>query len=180
MMKRLDPDGDGKIEGALGVLKEFYDKAATATALNQEPEIFSDEPYRGLGGESGGVVGMIEVIASDFARLESETSANEAAAKEEYDSFMQDSKMDKTVKSKDVEHKTSQEQALQEKKSDLAGTEKELSAAMKYYDKLKPTCISGGSESFEDRTAQRKEEIESLQEALRILNGEDIALLQQN
>jgi predicted RNase H-like nuclease (RuvC/YqgF family) len=176
-------DAQAAVAKALGVLKEFYDKASTATALNQEPEIFSDEPYRGMGAESGGVVGMIEVIASDFARLESETSANEAAAKEEYDSFMQDSKMDKTVKSKDVEHKTekktSQEQALQEKKSDLAGTEKELSAAMKYYDKLKPTCISGGSESFEDRTAQRKEEIESLQEALRILNGEDIALIQQ-
>jgi len=29
--------------------------------------------------------------------------------------------------------------------------------------------------SFEDRAARRKEEIESLQEALRILNGEDAA-----
>merc|ERR1719284_1592811 len=126
---------------------------------------------------------MIEVIASDFARLESETSAAETAAADEYAGFMQDSKMDKTMKSKDLEHatekKANQEAALQEKKSDLEGTQKELDAAMKYFDKLKPTCISGGSESFEDRTAQRKEEIESLQEALRILNGENIVFLQE-
>merc|ERR1719213_925991 len=57
---------------ALSVLNEFYAKAATATSFTQqqtraEPEIFGDEPYTGMGAESGGVVGMIEVIQSDFA-----------------------------------------------------------------------------------------------------------------
>ena len=49
-------------------------KAAEATSSVQEPEVF-DEQYKGMGSENGGVVGMIEVIQSDFARLESETSA---------------------------------------------------------------------------------------------------------
>merc|ERR1719420_256576 len=50
------------VANALSVLNEFYAKAAEATSLAQvrEPEIFSDEPYKGMGGESGGVVGMIE------------------------------------------------------------------------------------------------------------------------
>merc|ERR1719169_408581 len=73
---------------ALTVLKEFYAKAAEATALvqqkKQEPEIF-DAPYKGMQGASGGVVGMLEVIESDFARLESETTAAEAQAQKEYD-----------------------------------------------------------------------------------------------
>merc|ERR1719213_904220 len=64
---------------ALTVLKEFYAKAAEATAFIQEPEVF-DEPYKGMGGEAGGVVGMLEVIESDFARLESDTKAAEATA----------------------------------------------------------------------------------------------------
>ena len=51
---------------------------------------------------------------------------------------------------------------------------KELDAALAYFDKLKPSCVDSGV-SFEDRVARRKEEIESLQEALKILNGEDIA-----
>jgi len=93
---------------ALTVLKEFYAKAGEATALVQqsaEPEIF-DAPYKGMGGESGGVVGMLEVIESDFARLEADTKAAEATAQKEYDTFMTDSKVDKQAKSTDVEHKT--------------------------------------------------------------------------
>merc|ERR1719240_1968813 len=171
------------VEQALGVLKDFYEKAGEATALVQQkqPEIF-DEPYKGMGSENGGVVGMIEVIQSDFARLESETSANEEQAQEEYDKFMGDSTTDKAKKSTDIEMKTSkkqsQEQTLTEKQADLDGTQKELSAAMEYYEKLKPSCVDSGT-SYEDQVARRKEEIQSLQEALKILTGEDIALLQR-
>ena len=67
---------------ALTVLKEFYAKAGEATAFVQEPEIF-DKPYQGMGAEGGGVVGMLEVIESDFARLESDTKASEATAQKE-------------------------------------------------------------------------------------------------
>jgi chromosome segregation ATPase len=166
---------------ALTVLKEFYAKAAEATALLQQqpeaPEVF-DKPYTGMGGAAGGVVGMLEVIESDFARLEADTKASEASAQKEYDEFMTDSQVDKTKKSTDIEHKTAkkqdEEQALTTKKSDLEGTQKELDAALAYFDKLKPSCVDAGV-SYEDRVARRKEEIESLQEALKILNGEDLA-----
>merc|ERR1719325_352847 len=69
---------------ALTVLKEFYAKAGEATALLQQPEIF-DSPYKGMQSENGGVVGMLEVIESDFARLEADTKAAEATAQKEYD-----------------------------------------------------------------------------------------------
>merc|ERR1719440_1640560 len=68
------------VANALNVLNEFYAKAGGATALVQtkvaQPEVF-DTAYTGMQSEGGGVVGMIEVIQSDFARLESETSAAE-------------------------------------------------------------------------------------------------------
>merc|ERR1719174_1674981 len=166
---------------ALTVLKEFYAKAAEATALLQQrqtpPPVF-EEPYKGMGGEAGGVVGMLEVIESDFARLESETKANEVAAEAEYEEFMHDSEMDKTAKNKDVEHKTTKkqddEEALTTAKDDLESAKKELTAAMKYFDKLKPSCVDSGV-SYEERVKQRKEEVESLQEALKILSGDAIA-----
>merc|ERR1711953_1506205 len=107
-----------------------------------------------------------------------DTKAAEASAQIEYDTFMTDSQVDKTKKTTDIEHKTAkkqdEEQALTTKKSDLEGTQKELDAALAYFDKLKPSCVDAGV-SYEDRVARRKEEIESLQEALKILNGEDIA-----
>ena len=106
----------------------------------------------------------MEVIESDFARLEADTKSSEAAAQKEYDSFMTDSKVDKEAKSTDIEHKTAKKQdesqALTVKGEDLEGTQKELDAALAYFDKLKPSCVDSGV-SYEDRVARRKEEIES-------------------
>jgi len=132
---------------ALTVLKDFYEKAGEATALLQQqpesPEIFEKE-YKGMQAENGGVVGMLEVIQSDFARLEADTKAAEATAQKEYDTFMTDSKVDKAQKTTDIEHKTAKKQdetqALQVKNEDLEGTQKELDAALAYLDKLKPSC----------------------------------------
>merc|ERR1719211_585923 len=115
---------------ALTVLKEFYEKAGDATAFVQQqpeaPEIF-DSPYKGMQAENGGVIGMLEVIESDFARLEAETKASEATAQKEYDEFMTISKVDKASKSTDIEHKTAKKQdesqALVVKKADLEGTQ---------------------------------------------------------
>merc|ERR1719313_3043564 len=69
---------------AISVLREFYDKAAEATALVQgkkakQPEIF-DTPYTGMQSENGGIMGMLEVIQADFARLETDTKAANAEA----------------------------------------------------------------------------------------------------
>jgi|EP00927_Polykrikos_kofoidii_P061950 hypothetical protein len=174
-------EAQAAVAQAVVVLKEFYNKAGDATAFFQQqqpaPEIF-DSPYQGLQAESGGIVGMLEVIQSDFARLEVETKAAEATAQKEYDEFMTSSKVDKARKSTDIEHKTTKkqhdEQALTQKSADLEGTQKELDAALAYFDKLKPSCVDAGV-SYDDRVTRRKEEIESLQEALRILNGEELA-----
>merc|ERR1719161_3177608 len=168
------------VSSAIGVLKDFYAGAETATSFAQtkakQPEVF-DEPYKGMGGENGGVIGMMEVIQADFARLESETKSSESEAAKEYAEFMDDAAVDKAQKEKDHDYKSKAEQdqssALQQRKSDLAGTQKELDAAIAYYDKLKPDCIAT-VEPYEERVARRKEEIESLQEALRILQGEEV------
>merc|ERR1719369_381787 len=121
---------------------------------------------------------MLQVIESDFARLEADTKASEATAQKEYDNFMTDSQVDKSAKTQDIEHKTAKKQdeaqALVATKADLEGTQKELDAALAYFDKLKPSCVDAGV-SYEDRVARRKAEIKSLKDALRILNGEDLA-----
>merc|ERR1719487_2599906 len=91
---------------AIEVLKEFYAGAAEATSLAQtakQPAIF-DAPYTGMSGESGGVVGMLEVIQSDFGRLEAETSASEQGASKAHKKFLTESAVNKARLEKDVEH----------------------------------------------------------------------------
>jgi len=178
------------ITNAITMLKNFYAEAAEAVALVQKKQpvtiqkIFTgDSPfagsYNGKQGENTGVVGILEVIQSDFARLESETSASEVTEQEDYNRFMKDSAVDKATKQTDIKHKeskkTNAQTRLGEIKIDLAATSKELEAANKYYEELKPSCLDTNV-SFEERDARRKEEIQSLQEAMRILNGEDMAV----
>jgi len=166
--------GKEAVGKALKVLRDFYDKAATATMLTQI-QASGKAPYKGMAG--GGVLGMLEVCESDFARLESETTSAEDAAAKEYDEFMADSTSDKDTKEKDIKDKKSTQQSkeyeLSGAKKDLGGVQDELDAAMAYYEKLKPSCVDAG-ESYEERVARRKEEIESLKEALKILNGESV------
>jgi len=167
---------------ALAVLKDFYAKAAEATALAQQtpgedaPESF-DEPYKGNQAGGGGVMDFLEVISADFARLESETTTDEETEQEEYETFMFESKKDKALKENEIGHKTekktAQEGALHSAKEELAVTQEELDAALAYYEKLKPTCVDSGI-TYEERVKRREAEIQSLKEALQILSGESI------
>ena len=54
-------------------------------------------------------------------------------------------------------------------KTDLEATQKELNTAIEYYQYLKPNCLEVHV-SYEERVAQRKEEIEALKEAYKILD----------
>eukprot|EP00434_Breviolum_minutum_P025238 symbB.v1.2.022295.t1/scaffold1969.1/size94314/9 len=104
---------------ALSLLNEFYAKAAALVQTNA--------PYEGMTSASGGVIGMIEVIQSDFARLEAETSAAEKQSSK-------DSKLDVAGKEKDVEHKTARKESESQKVKTLEG---DLGAVQKETVKLK-------------------------------------------
>ena len=58
---------------------------------------------------------------------------------------------------------------------DLQGTEEELDVALANLDKLKQHCAYAGV-SYNGRVHRRKEEDESLQQTLQVLNGKDISV----
>merc|ERR1719335_636275 len=160
------------VEQTIAVLKNYYAKSAEATALVQQspiedaPETFT-EAYKGQLPESGNVISFLDVILSDFARLESETSADEEQEVKECKDFMFESKKDKALKETEKGHKeqkkVDQESALHSAKEELKVEQEELDAASSYYEKLKPSCVDLGIK-YEDRVKQREAEIQSLSE----------------
>merc|ERR1719409_2006808 len=158
------------VAAATAVLQKFYEKASLATGLLQtdvsRPRMGTDEwnalanpdfkgtidkghkegmqtfgkKYTGQQDEAGGVMGMLEVILSDFSNEQADTEAAEAKAQETYDDFMTESKRTKATKAKKIEmdeaDKAAAEAKLQEDTKDLKGTQDELIAADRYYDKL--------------------------------------------
>jgi uncharacterized protein YoxC len=172
------------VEAAMAVMKDFYAKSAEATALSQvlkapaddAPETF-DKPYTGLLPEGGNVVDFLEVILSDFSRLESETSAQESTEAEEYKAYMFEAEKDQALKENEKKHKsetlTNKQSALHSAQEELTLTQQALSKAITYYEKLKPTCVDSGI-TYEERVKRREAEMQSLQEALKILSGTDV------
>merc|ERR1740123_873839 len=173
------------VEQATAVLKDFYAKSAQATALSQvgqtpledAPETF-DKPYQGLLTEHGSVVDFMEVILTDFVRLESETASSEAAEADTYKKYMWESEKDQALKQNEKGHKDAKrsdtESALAATEEELKLTQTQLDKAIAYYEKLKPTCVDSGI-TYEERVQRREEEIQSLQEALKILVGTDMS-----
>eukprot|EP00425_Heterocapsa_triquetra_P027539 CAMPEP_0195124352 /NCGR_PEP_ID=MMETSP0448-20130528/130593_1 /TAXON_ID=66468 /ORGANISM="Heterocapsa triquestra, Strain CCMP 448" /LENGTH=707 /DNA_ID=CAMNT_0040161941 /DNA_START=62 /DNA_END=2185 /DNA_ORIENTATION=+ len=179
------------VQQAITLLQDFYASAAQATVLAQgrarsrararqapTPPIF-DKAYGGRQTESDNVIAFLQVIQSDFARLESDTTGAEEAAQSAHDKFMTDAGADREQKETDTgiastEHRQ-KKLDLATAKSDLDLAQSELDAALEYYDKLKPSCVSATTEnSWEERIKRREEEIQALKEALSILSGETL------
>jgi len=169
-------DAQVAVQQAIVVLKDFYSSASGPSMLQTRKR--NKEPYQGMQDSKGGVVGMLEVILSDFARLEAGTSSQEDADAAGYEKFMAEADQDAAVKSTEMQHKENRKSETDETnrnlKKDLTLTQGELDAALDYYAKLKAGCIDQGF-SYEKRVQMRKEEIVSLQEALKILDGEALA-----
>jgi len=163
------------VEKAMQVLKDFYAKAEASAliqgtnGLQQEMAQASKAPYKGMASGGGNLVDFLDVILSDFARLESETSTAEDNSQSSHDKFMNEALDDVALKSTEQEHKEGKRDSTTELnrnlKKELKLTNEELDAALKYYDELKPDCLDMGL-SYADRKAQREEEIQSLKEAL--------------
>jgi len=200
--------GQRAIAAATAVLRDFYAKAAKATALMQTQQqgikMGSEEwaelanpnfegtvdknhkqgmqtfgeTYTGQQDAAGGVMALLEVTASDFASLEADTKATEAENQKSYEKFTTEAKKNRSVKNRKIEMNTSdrtdEELRLRDNIAELKNTQDELLAADRYHERLVPQCIDKGM-TWEERTKAREDEIESLKEALKILNSEDIA-----
>jgi len=181
------------VEKATAVLKDFYAQASGGASLLQGQGPRNDMAERlGLkdqmdrvntasasysGGNAGGIMSMLEVILSDFARLETETTSAEAQGQAKYQTFMDESAEDIAVKDTETNHKANRrdqcESELRSLKKELGLTQEELNAAMDYYSKLKDDCLETGL-SYEERVAKREEEIQALKEALQVLAQESV------
>merc|ERR1719161_2642366 len=166
---------------AVEVLDDWYGKQALLQKTKRQvPEM---EAYTGMksvgGSDTNTVMGMLEIILSDFARVEADTEAAEATAASEYTAFMKETKA--TIESKHKrEFKLSleldqAEYELSRDKKDLEAVQKEYDAAVDYFSSLKPMCIEV-KVSFEERAKKRQEEIDALNEAYKILDSAEFAL----
>jgi len=176
--------GLGAVNMAIDILDKFYKTAAKSKVdLNLMQGPADDAPgagfdigeaYTGAGGEAGGIIGMLDVIKSDFERTVKVTMAAEAKSEADYMSFMTQSGKSLAEKEMARDEKTKQHddtvEKLESADSDIGSESEILNTAVAELLELKPTCIDTGM-SYEERIARREDEIESLNKALCILTA---------
>jgi len=166
------------VQEAIKILSEFYEKAAQeGTELVQDvpemPDAGFEGPYKGKGSESGGILGMLDVILSDFKRTIKVTTEDEAKSAQEFLEFSRQTQTSITTKS--VAHDAKMKELdetlakIDDDKESMDLAQTSLDKALQELTELQAACVDTGM-SYEDRVAMREQEIDSLKKALCILD----------
>jgi len=168
------------VEEAITILDDFYKKAKSA--LIQADGIDDDMPDPGFSGNytgmaNGGVMGMMEVIKSDFERTITETEAAEKSANKDFTDFQHTTKVSvstKTItKSAKETELTEVNSAIAEDKTSMSDEQELLDKSLQELMELQPACIDTGM-SYQERVAKREEEIDALKSAMCQLDAEGV------
>jgi len=179
--------GTEAVKFALQVLSEFYEGAAAGlmqyvppdsdregkTVGDLAPDTWEGK-YSGRQESSKGIIGLLEVILSDFERTIETVTSEEKAAQEQFEQFEKDTNNDISEKQKDKATKearvadiTDELARLKDAAADAQGM---LDGSLAELEKLKPMCVEA-EETYAERVAKRQQEIEALKQAMEILNN---------
>merc|ERR1719174_887474 len=191
--KTLEDSREGltAVTKALETLKKFYGKgsranqsgyAFTQTASEQSPAAAdmaaagvtgAQGNYEGNQAAGGGIIGMLEVIQSDFKRSIEMAETAEKESSTEYASYNKEAKASMMSKETGLENAKDD---LKIASGDLVATlnklkdnQKLLDMSLQALETLRPACVDTGM-SWDEKTKRREAEIQALKDALEVFN----------
>merc|ERR1719478_205787 len=133
--------------------------------------------YKGNQGASKGIIGLLDVIKSDFEHTIQTVSAEEKKAAAAFVEFDRKNKVATqgatTKKELDDEDLDTTKNKLEQNHKDLQSNMDLLDAALKELEELKPTCVDTGM-SYVERVAKREEEMAALKKAMCMLDADKV------
>lgn len=180
-------EGKASVELALKVLSEFYKSAGEEfiqyvppnadrdgnTVGDLAPE-FPTEKYRGDQSSSKGIIGLLEVILSDFERTIDKVTEEEEMNAKAFETLKKDTEESIDEKEQSKKDKAGDIKTLEADILELVDSLDEqkalLEKAMTALADLETKCVAG-EETYDERVAKREAEIESLKKALDILEN---------
>jgi hypothetical protein len=135
--------------------------------------------YGGKTDASKGILGLLDVIKTDFERSISTTTDEEADADSAYTKFKTDTETDMgdkgDLKTDKESSKTNAELDIKDAEADLRKETDLHNSSVAELEKLKPLCVETGM-TWEERTARREQELASLKQALDLLESTKFSL----
>jgi len=175
--------GLSALDMCIDLLDKFYKtikkESVDLSLAQQSPEeeapdagFDNGEAYTGSQSEAGGILGMLDVMKSDFTRTISETQVEEKKAEQDHLAFMAESGTSLATKEAATSEKSQEledrESKYGEASGDLDAQTGILKTSIKELQELKPACVDTGM-SYEERVARREDEVAALNKGLCIL-----------
>lgn len=183
---RKAKQGKKAVSSAMDILAVFYKQSAKAASLVQTEASPVDEDtsgagfqgsYKGKQTASEGIVGILQVLESDFERTAKVTLEGEDAARAKFVEFERASKSDisgkSTTQTRDEEELEMTKGTKETKMTDLQTAMDLVDGSLKQLEGLKPMCIDSGM-SYDDRVSKREEEIKALKSAVCMLDEDGV------
>jgi len=166
-------------------LQKFYNpKLYVPPAMAQvapPPAPEANLAYKKSGGESGGVINMIDLLVADLDKDIQTSKVDEKDAQSDYETFMGDASDKRALDSKAITDKESAkaetESELQANKDSKKSTTIEAMETAKYIGGLHQEC-DWLLTNYDSRQAARTGEIDALGKAKAVLSGADFSLVQ--
>lgn len=172
---------------AIAVLKDFYKESGeipkqTWEFIQRGPSMNLPEKPATWGSAytavadpvdpQAGIVGVLESVSADFAKMESDTIAQEETDQSAYQEDMKTCEIEKARSIKEAEMKAQERARVVDKQRAMESTRKGVSgekeATEQYQKDLQPACVEGSS-TYGDRKAARTTEIGALKQAQTLL-----------
>jgi len=183
--------GADSVKLALKVLESFYSTALVQVKAPPSHRVTSRDgetvgelaaesggdtfhsTYHGAQAESGGIIGILEVVLDDFQKSSEKASEDRQFSVEGTQSFKEDCENDIKAKTKqrddvNILEIASLAEKINEQENELREATGLLDSAMKALEGWHAMCIKG-EETWEERTEKREREIAALKDALNIL-----------
>lgn len=178
-------EGKGIISSAIMILEDFYKKAKSGKSLVQiktqgpaddapDAGFEGGEDYKGNQSGGGSVLGMLDIIKSDFVRTIKVVTKAETEAAQDHTQFLDETNT--SLKAKDAAEKAKTKEkdgldaTLDKNKQSLEKNTDLLVNTIEELLELKKACVDTAM-SYEERVARREEEIAALNKALCILTA---------
>jgi len=161
--------------------REMSEEAFAQVAPPPPPETAG--AYAKKGGESGGVIAMMDTMVADLDKEIQEITVAEKEAQSEYEQFMKDSATKRAQDAKSIEDKEGAKADLEAKllkdKEAKTSTMKEAMATHEFLADVHGDC-DWLLTNFDTRKTARAGEIDAMTKAKAVLSGADYSLIQRS
>merc|ERR1719498_1946202 len=124
------------------------------------------------------ILGLLQVIISDFERTLKNTAADEDKGAAEFEQFKQKTEAEiagsTTKRELNVADSKTTAETIKKKTKDTKFAMDVVDSSEKTLEDLKPTCVYSGRMTFKERTEKREQEVAALKKALCKLDPEGV------